>query len=219
MSYILLQYYKKGETTYCFMFVFASFKLVACKNGTTEILPFFSVNPCELHCRPLNEYFSDKMADAVIDGTRCYESSQSRDMCINGICKVSRTFDIPLIISFKKCRNIILWKLFLCNRGLQAEQEIVILKEIYSCLTKAQHAIFPQNCLLWSQHTPVSREVRLLWTEALVWVQHCDCMFFYRVLGNKCNFQVTYLGSVCMHKGTVSFRHCLPWIPFPYTGT
>ncbi|TTA54982.1 A disintegrin and metalloproteinase with thrombospondin motifs 7 [Bagarius yarrelli] len=44
------------------------------------------INPCELHCRPLNEYFSDKMVDAVIDGTRCYESSH-RDMCINGICK------------------------------------------------------------------------------------------------------------------------------------
>ncbi|XP_056135280.1 A disintegrin and metalloproteinase with thrombospondin motifs 7 [Lampris incognitus] len=45
------------------------------------------VNPCELHCRPLNEYFSEKMLDAVADGTRCYEGSTSRDMCINGICK------------------------------------------------------------------------------------------------------------------------------------
>ncbi|KAI1904399.1 hypothetical protein AGOR_G00005240 [Albula goreensis] len=45
------------------------------------------VNPCELHCRPLNEYFSEKMLDAVIDGTRCYEGTSSRDVCINGICK------------------------------------------------------------------------------------------------------------------------------------
>ncbi|XP_076879550.1 A disintegrin and metalloproteinase with thrombospondin motifs 7 [Brachyhypopomus gauderio] len=45
------------------------------------------INPCELHCRPVNEYFSEKMLDAVTDGTRCYEDSQSRDMCINGICK------------------------------------------------------------------------------------------------------------------------------------
>ncbi|XP_035388269.1 A disintegrin and metalloproteinase with thrombospondin motifs 7 isoform X1 [Electrophorus electricus] len=45
------------------------------------------INPCELHCRPVNEYFSEKMMDAVIDGTRCYEDSWSRDMCINGICK------------------------------------------------------------------------------------------------------------------------------------
>ncbi|KAI4879584.1 hypothetical protein NFI96_026538, partial [Prochilodus magdalenae] len=44
-------------------------------------------NPCELHCRPLNEYFSEKMLDAVIDGTRCHEGSLGRDMCINGICK------------------------------------------------------------------------------------------------------------------------------------
>ncbi|XP_062326647.1 A disintegrin and metalloproteinase with thrombospondin motifs 7 isoform X2 [Osmerus eperlanus] len=45
------------------------------------------VNPCELHCRPLNEYFSEKMLDAVIDGTKCLEGSTSREMCINGICK------------------------------------------------------------------------------------------------------------------------------------
>ncbi|KAL6468877.1 hypothetical protein MHYP_G00224010 [Metynnis hypsauchen] len=45
------------------------------------------INPCELHCRPVNEYFSEKMVDAVIDGTLCHEGSQSRDMCINGICK------------------------------------------------------------------------------------------------------------------------------------
>uniref|UniRef100_A0A665UVS2 ADAM metallopeptidase with thrombospondin type 1 motif 7 n=1 Tax=Echeneis naucrates TaxID=173247 RepID=A0A665UVS2_ECHNA len=45
------------------------------------------VNPCELHCRPLNEHFSEKMRDAVIDGTPCLEGNKSRDMCINGICK------------------------------------------------------------------------------------------------------------------------------------
>ncbi|XP_039992619.1 A disintegrin and metalloproteinase with thrombospondin motifs 7 isoform X2 [Xiphias gladius] len=46
-----------------------------------------TVNPCELHCRPLNEHFSEKMRDAVTDGTPCYEGNRSRDMCINGICK------------------------------------------------------------------------------------------------------------------------------------
>ncbi|KAM4592817.1 A disintegrin and metalloproteinase with thrombospondin motifs 7 [Odontesthes bonariensis] len=45
------------------------------------------VNPCELHCRPLNENFSEKMRDAVTDGTPCYEGNKSRDMCINGICQ------------------------------------------------------------------------------------------------------------------------------------
>ncbi|KAF7660943.1 hypothetical protein LDENG_00271390 [Lucifuga dentata] len=44
-------------------------------------------NSCELHCRPLNEHFSEKMLDAVIDGTRCYEGSKSQDICISGICK------------------------------------------------------------------------------------------------------------------------------------
>ncbi|XP_061558933.1 A disintegrin and metalloproteinase with thrombospondin motifs 7 [Phycodurus eques] len=45
------------------------------------------VSPCELHCRPLNEHFSEKMRDAVTDGTPCFEGNKSRDMCINGICK------------------------------------------------------------------------------------------------------------------------------------
>ncbi|NXX77691.1 ATS7 metalloproteinase, partial [Urocolius indicus] len=46
-----------------------------------------NINPCELHCRPEDEYFAEKLRDAVIDGTPCYELNASRDMCINGICK------------------------------------------------------------------------------------------------------------------------------------
>ncbi|KAK2107906.1 A disintegrin and metalloproteinase with thrombospondin motifs 7 [Saguinus oedipus] len=45
------------------------------------------VNPCELHCRPSNEYFAEKLRDAVVDGTPCYQGRVSRDLCINGICK------------------------------------------------------------------------------------------------------------------------------------
>uniref|UniRef100_A0A671V7U1 ADAM metallopeptidase with thrombospondin type 1 motif 7 n=1 Tax=Sparus aurata TaxID=8175 RepID=A0A671V7U1_SPAAU len=48
---------------------------------------FMSHSPCELHCRPVNEHFSEKMRDAVTDGTPCYEGNKSRDMCINGICQ------------------------------------------------------------------------------------------------------------------------------------
>ncbi|ETE62891.1 A disintegrin and metalloproteinase with thrombospondin motifs 7, partial [Ophiophagus hannah] len=44
-------------------------------------------NPCELHCRPNNEYFAEKLRDAAIDGTPCYEGNGRRDRCINGICK------------------------------------------------------------------------------------------------------------------------------------
>uniref|UniRef100_A0A8C5K4W0 ADAM metallopeptidase with thrombospondin type 1 motif 7 n=1 Tax=Jaculus jaculus TaxID=51337 RepID=A0A8C5K4W0_JACJA len=44
-------------------------------------------NPCELHCRPSNEYFAEKLRDAVVDGTPCYQGQASRDLCINGICK------------------------------------------------------------------------------------------------------------------------------------
>ncbi|NWT01868.1 ATS7 metalloproteinase, partial [Mionectes macconnelli] len=46
-----------------------------------------NINPCELHCRPEHEYFAEKLRDAVVDGTPCYERDASRDMCINGICK------------------------------------------------------------------------------------------------------------------------------------
>ncbi|XP_074405144.1 A disintegrin and metalloproteinase with thrombospondin motifs 7 [Zonotrichia albicollis] len=46
-----------------------------------------NMNPCELHCRPEHEYFSEKLRDAVVDGTPCYDSDASRDVCINGICK------------------------------------------------------------------------------------------------------------------------------------
>ncbi|NXT78962.1 ATS7 metalloproteinase, partial [Zapornia atra] len=46
-----------------------------------------NINPCELHCRPEDEYFAEKLRDAVVDGTPCYEGNASRDMCINGICK------------------------------------------------------------------------------------------------------------------------------------
>ncbi|XP_010192321.1 PREDICTED: A disintegrin and metalloproteinase with thrombospondin motifs 7-like, partial [Mesitornis unicolor] len=46
-----------------------------------------NINPCELHCRPEDEYFAEKLRDAVIDGTPCYERNASRDICINGICK------------------------------------------------------------------------------------------------------------------------------------
>ncbi|XP_070956950.1 A disintegrin and metalloproteinase with thrombospondin motifs 7-like isoform X2 [Macaca nemestrina] len=45
------------------------------------------VNPCELHCRPSNEYFAEKLRDTVVDGTPCYQVRASRDLCINGICK------------------------------------------------------------------------------------------------------------------------------------
>uniref|UniRef100_A0A8C3NUN3 ADAM metallopeptidase with thrombospondin type 1 motif 7 n=1 Tax=Cyanoderma ruficeps TaxID=181631 RepID=A0A8C3NUN3_9PASS len=46
-----------------------------------------NMNPCELHCRPEHEYFAEKLRDAVVDGTPCYDSDSSRDVCINGICK------------------------------------------------------------------------------------------------------------------------------------
>ncbi|XP_067874310.1 A disintegrin and metalloproteinase with thrombospondin motifs 7-like isoform X2 [Heterodontus francisci] len=73
-----------------------SFRQIQCSHFDTmpykgklhKWIPVLSrINPCELHCRPADGYFSEKMLDAVIDGTPCFEGNTSRDMCINGICK------------------------------------------------------------------------------------------------------------------------------------
>ncbi|KAK2837875.1 hypothetical protein Q5P01_015087 [Channa striata] len=45
------------------------------------------LNPCELNCRPIAEFFSEKMLDAVTDGTPCFMNNKSRNVCINGACK------------------------------------------------------------------------------------------------------------------------------------
>lgn len=46
------------------------------------------LTPCELHCKPEGESFSDRFRDAVLDGTPCYEGRRgNRDVCINGICQ------------------------------------------------------------------------------------------------------------------------------------
>ncbi|CAJ1069213.1 A disintegrin and metalloproteinase with thrombospondin motifs 12 [Xyrichtys novacula] len=45
------------------------------------------LHPCELHCRPVNEYFSEKMLDTVTDGTPCFMNNKSRNICVNGVCK------------------------------------------------------------------------------------------------------------------------------------
>ncbi|NXD28382.1 ATS7 metalloproteinase, partial [Spelaeornis formosus] len=36
-----------------------------------------NINPCELHCRPEREFFAEKLRDAVLDGTPCYDSDSS----------------------------------------------------------------------------------------------------------------------------------------------
>ena len=36
----------------------------------------------------MTEYFSEKMLDAVTDGTPCFMNNNSRSICVNGVCKV-----------------------------------------------------------------------------------------------------------------------------------
>ncbi|XP_027724545.1 A disintegrin and metalloproteinase with thrombospondin motifs 12 [Vombatus ursinus] len=67
----------------------SEFDTVPYKNELYHWFPVFnSEYPCELYCRPINGQFSEKMLDAVIDGTPCFEGGNSRNVCINGICKM-----------------------------------------------------------------------------------------------------------------------------------
>lgn len=49
------------------------------------------VHPCELHCRPTSDYFSEKLLDTVTDGTPCFMNNNSRSICVNGVCKVGKS--------------------------------------------------------------------------------------------------------------------------------
>ncbi|XP_043941316.1 A disintegrin and metalloproteinase with thrombospondin motifs 12 [Protopterus annectens] len=66
----------------------SEFDTVPHKNELYKWLPVYNTaNPCELQCQPADGQFAEKMLDAVIDGTPCFERNNSRDICINGICK------------------------------------------------------------------------------------------------------------------------------------
>ncbi|XP_034298314.1 A disintegrin and metalloproteinase with thrombospondin motifs 12 isoform X1 [Pantherophis guttatus] len=66
----------------------SEFDTVAYKNEFYQWIPIYNTaNPCELQCLPTNHHFSERMLDAVIDGTPCFEGNSYRDVCINGMCK------------------------------------------------------------------------------------------------------------------------------------
>uniref|UniRef100_A0A7N6AG18 Peptidase M12B domain-containing protein n=1 Tax=Anabas testudineus TaxID=64144 RepID=A0A7N6AG18_ANATE len=78
---------QKNEPTFREMLC-SEFDTVPYHNELYQWIPVTNtLNPCELHCRPVNEYFSEKMLDAVTDGTPCFMNNQSRNICINGVCK------------------------------------------------------------------------------------------------------------------------------------
>ncbi|XP_048854244.1 A disintegrin and metalloproteinase with thrombospondin motifs 12 isoform X1 [Brienomyrus brachyistius] len=66
----------------------SEFDTVPFKNQLYQWIPVIStVYPCELHCRPVDDQFSEKMLDAVTDGTPCFVHNSSRSVCVNGVCK------------------------------------------------------------------------------------------------------------------------------------
>ncbi|XP_021117176.1 A disintegrin and metalloproteinase with thrombospondin motifs 12 isoform X2 [Heterocephalus glaber] len=67
----------------------SEFDTIPYKNEFYHWFPVFNqAHPCGLYCRPIDGQFSEKMLDAVIDGTPCFEGGNSRNVCINGICKM-----------------------------------------------------------------------------------------------------------------------------------
>ncbi|XP_053530456.1 A disintegrin and metalloproteinase with thrombospondin motifs 12 isoform X2 [Ictalurus punctatus] len=65
----------------------SEFDTVPYHNQLYEWIPITRLtHPCELQCRPVNEDFTERMLDAVTDGTPCFSNS-SRNVCINGVCK------------------------------------------------------------------------------------------------------------------------------------
>lgn len=67
----------------------SEFDTVPYRNEFYHWFPVFNpARPCELYCRPIDGHFSEKMLDAVIDGTPCFEGGNSRNVCINGMCKM-----------------------------------------------------------------------------------------------------------------------------------
>ncbi|XP_041090815.1 A disintegrin and metalloproteinase with thrombospondin motifs 12 [Polyodon spathula] len=66
----------------------SEFNTVPYNNELYEWIPVTNtLNPCELHCRPVDGQFSEKMLDAVIDGTSCFDDDNSRNICVNSVCK------------------------------------------------------------------------------------------------------------------------------------
>lgn len=52
----------------------------------TRVWCSWAESPCQLDCKPDNEFYSVKLRETVIDGTPCKPGT--RDMCIHGVCKV-----------------------------------------------------------------------------------------------------------------------------------
>ncbi|KAL0979145.1 hypothetical protein UPYG_G00181320 [Umbra pygmaea] len=78
---------KKAKPTFREMLC-SEFDTVPYQNELYQWVPVASQSsPCELHCRPVDEHFSERMLDAVTDGTPCFMNNNSRSLCVNGVCK------------------------------------------------------------------------------------------------------------------------------------
>ena len=52
--------------------------------------------PCQLHSKPEGQFFSVMLSDSVVDETPC--NPTTRDMCINGVCRVTMKWQALLLV-------------------------------------------------------------------------------------------------------------------------
>ena len=66
------------------------------KAGFTQLVCACDVTgtPCQLYCRPKDQFFSVMLKDLVADGTPCPLRGKNA-MCINGLCRVSLVATLP----------------------------------------------------------------------------------------------------------------------------
>lgn len=114
-------------------------------SNVPSLLPFppsvsLPATPCELHCRPVDESFSEKMLDAVLDGTPCFLNS-SRSICINGVCKVVWQGMSPLCLLLASSLHL----LYASSSGATAPHAspLLLANHLFSCLCTLIFSDFP----------------------------------------------------------------------------
>jgi hypothetical protein len=82
------------------------------------------VEPCELYCADADDTVIVPWGDSVMDGTPC--NVGTRDMCINGICKVSSCSNTPFSVISQPsgcgCIEIIVLEGSAASTSMQVEE-------------------------------------------------------------------------------------------------
>lgn len=93
--------------------------------------------PCELYCSDTDDTLIVPWGDSVLDGTPC--NVGTRDMCINGICKVSRSSNALFSIILSGVMSNLCFAGICCFHFLTGTGS----RFIQNCVT------YPPNCKVW----------------------------------------------------------------------